>query len=248
MWPAVGDAHRAAHAEAALGEVEAVADGAADAVEGDPPDERVSTPPCRMKSSISRPTSLSAKAVTTAVRLPKQRRRPRATLYSPPPSQTRNLRAVRIASLAGIEAEHDLAERDDVERTFLCRPDGQAAHGSSPLPRRTASRAKRVTVAKSRAAISSSATIQLPPTAATDGSARYDAAFAALTPPVGIQRTPGNGPCSARRSATPPRHLGRKELEEVEAVIERRNHLGGRRDTGNDEHVQLPAALDDAGG
>jgi hypothetical protein len=43
------------------------------------------------------------------------------------------------------------------------------------------------------------------------------------------------------------RHLGRKELEEFEAMIECRDDLGGRRDTGNDEDVQLPAALDDAG-
>src|SRR5438874_2014556 len=55
----------------------------------------VSTPPWRIKSSIKWPTSLSAKAVQTAVRKPKQRRRPRATLYSPPPSQALNSRAVR---------------------------------------------------------------------------------------------------------------------------------------------------------
>src|SRR5881396_1175831 len=61
----------------------------------------VSTPPCRMKSSMSRPTSLSAKAVATAVLKPKQRRRPRATLYSPPPSQTLNSRAVRTRPSPG---------------------------------------------------------------------------------------------------------------------------------------------------
>src|SRR5436190_20282014 len=49
-----------------------------------------------MKSSSKRPTSFSAKAVATAVFKPKQRRSPRATLYSPPPSQTLNSRAVRI--------------------------------------------------------------------------------------------------------------------------------------------------------
>src|SRR6267142_858020 len=47
-----------------------------------------------MKSSINRPTSLSANAVQTAVLSPKHRRIPRATLYSPPPSQTLNSRAV----------------------------------------------------------------------------------------------------------------------------------------------------------
>src|SRR5438876_1690919 len=61
----------------------------------------VSTPPCRMKSSNSRPTSLSAKAVHTAVRKPKQRRSPRATLYSPPPSQALNSRAVRTRPSPG---------------------------------------------------------------------------------------------------------------------------------------------------
>ena len=61
----------------------------------------VSTPPCRIKSSISIPTSLSANAVITAVLRPKQRRRPRTTLYSPPPSHARKLLAVRILPSPG---------------------------------------------------------------------------------------------------------------------------------------------------
>src|SRR6266568_2999044 len=61
----------------------------------------VSTPPCRMKSSSNRPTSLSANAVQTAVFKPKQRRNPRATLYSPPPSQALNSRAVRTRPSPG---------------------------------------------------------------------------------------------------------------------------------------------------
>src|SRR5450432_2553242 len=52
----------------------------------------VSTPPCSIRSSTRRPTSLSASAVTMAVRCPKQRRSPRVTLYSPPPSHTWNAR------------------------------------------------------------------------------------------------------------------------------------------------------------
>src|SRR5207302_10669086 len=40
------------------------------------------------------PTGLSANADTSAVAIPKQRFNPRATLYSPPPSHTRNWRAV----------------------------------------------------------------------------------------------------------------------------------------------------------
>src|SRR5688500_17741898 len=54
-----------------------------------------------MKSSTRRPTSLSAKAVTTAVLRPKHLRRPRATLYSPPPSQALKLRAVRMRMSPG---------------------------------------------------------------------------------------------------------------------------------------------------
>src|SRR6266566_27090 len=54
-----------------------------------------------MKSSSKRPTSLSANAVQMAVLRPKQRRRPRATLYSPPPSQTLNSRAQRTRPSPG---------------------------------------------------------------------------------------------------------------------------------------------------
>ena len=61
----------------------------------------VSTPPWRMRSSMSRPMGLSASAVATVVRSRKQRRRPRATLYSPPPSQARNVRAVWMRSSPG---------------------------------------------------------------------------------------------------------------------------------------------------
>src|SRR6267154_4211140 len=49
-----------------------------------------------MRSWRSRPTGSSAKAVTTAVSKPKQRFSPRATLYSPPPSQTSNERVVAM--------------------------------------------------------------------------------------------------------------------------------------------------------
>ena len=44
---------------------------------------------------------LSASAVTMAVSNPKQRLRPRATLYSPPPSQARKWRVVEMRSSPG---------------------------------------------------------------------------------------------------------------------------------------------------
>ena len=61
----------------------------------------VSTPPCRIKSSIRCPISLSASALITAVFSPKHLRNPRATLYSPPPSQALNCRAVRTRPSPG---------------------------------------------------------------------------------------------------------------------------------------------------
>src|SRR5450830_1429098 len=61
----------------------------------------VSRPPVRMKSSTRRPISLSARAVTIAARSPNARRRPRATLYSPPPSQARKDLAVRMRPSPG---------------------------------------------------------------------------------------------------------------------------------------------------
>jgi hypothetical protein len=48
-----------------------------------------------MKSSTSQPRSLLGNAVTTVERLPQHLRMARATLYSPPPSQTWKLRALR---------------------------------------------------------------------------------------------------------------------------------------------------------
>src|SRR6266851_5882241 len=60
-----------------------------------------STPPWSIRSSSSRPTGLSASAVTMAVFNPKHRRNPRATLYSPPPSHTLKWRAVATRTSPG---------------------------------------------------------------------------------------------------------------------------------------------------
>ena len=77
---------------------------------------------------------------------------------------------------------------------------------------RTASCARRETLAKSPSRNSVRATIQLPPTAATVGRRRYTGALAALTPPVGMKRTCGNGPASARIVAAPPLASAGKNL------------------------------------
>ena len=72
---------------------------------------------------MSRPTGLSASAVTIAVRRPKQRRSPRATLYSPPPLPGLERPRRVDAALAGIEAEHHLAEAHEVEAALRGRAD-----------------------------------------------------------------------------------------------------------------------------
>src|SRR5262245_37217541 len=54
-----------------------------------------------MRSWTRRPTGLSTRAVTTAVSRPKQRFKPRATLYSPPPSHASKRRVVWIRPSPG---------------------------------------------------------------------------------------------------------------------------------------------------
>src|SRR4029079_14909732 len=61
----------------------------------------VSTPPCIMRSSTSQPRSLTGSAVTAVARLPQHLRMARATLYSPPPSHTWKLRALRTRPKPG---------------------------------------------------------------------------------------------------------------------------------------------------
>src|SRR6187399_2403336 len=61
----------------------------------------VSTPPCIMRSSTSQPRSLMGSAVTAVARLPQHLRMARATLYSPPPSHTWKLRALRTRPTPG---------------------------------------------------------------------------------------------------------------------------------------------------
>ena len=93
-------------------------------------------------------------------------------MYSPPPSQTLERAGVSDAPFAWIEAKHHLAERNEVEGAFLGWADRESAQGTAPSPRVTASRARRAMLSKSRAAIIDGATIQLPPTAATEGRLR----------------------------------------------------------------------------
>src|SRR6266850_1273857 len=83
-----------------------------------------------MKSSINRPTSLSAKAVQTAVLSPKHRRNPRATLYSPPPSHTLNSRAVLTRPSPG--SNRSMISPRAI-RSYLHEPEAFIFRAVSPL-------------------------------------------------------------------------------------------------------------------
>ena len=78
------------------------------------------------------------------------------------------------APLARVEAEHDLAERNDVEGTLRSWTEREAhacdrSAWRTPVTIPTASAASRLISAKRRCANSSRGVIQLPPTARTDG-------------------------------------------------------------------------------
>ena len=90
----------------------------------------VSTPPCRIKSSSNCPIGFFAKAVMTAVRMPKHRLSPRATLYSPPPSQARKVSSRVDTLLAGIKPQHDFSEADAIPLTAFRRFQNNRVHGS----------------------------------------------------------------------------------------------------------------------
>jgi len=81
---AVGDAHRAAHAEAALGEVQPLRVTRPTPSNGSHLMNSVSTP--LQNEILEQPAHVVVRERgADAVLRPKQRRRPRATLYSPPP-------------------------------------------------------------------------------------------------------------------------------------------------------------------
>ena len=165
--PAVGDADGAADAEAALGEVEPVAHLAPHAVVGDPAemcpldaalvDEVVDQPADgvvgerRHDRGAKTEAALEAAGdVVLAAPLP---RLERARRLDPP--------------LARVEAQHHLAERDEIEAALVGRAQGQErAH--RPLT----SRARRSISSNRPSRTSSGRTSQLPPHATTEGTAR----------------------------------------------------------------------------
>ena len=108
----------------------------------------VSTPPCRMKSSSRWPTSLSTKAVTTAVAQAEAAAQAAGDVVFAAAFPGGELAGGADAALAGIEAEHDFAERDDVVAALGGGADRSSVIGAScgrsaGLGRRRGRRARR---------------------------------------------------------------------------------------------------------
>ena len=231
VWPRSRAPDGAADAEAALGEVEPVAGGAADAVvRAARRRGAVSTPPWRIRSSTRRPTALSTSAVTTAVRSPKQRRRPRATLYSPPPSQTWKRAGGRDPPLAGVEPQHHLAERDDV-----VLHDGAPQATASAVSRRDLVAVARVEERRRDHP------------AAADREDRRQREVAGRVVPRRSRRSARSAPReTARRApraaARPPSGSAGKSFTASAGRREGARQLGGGGDPGHHRHARLEAA------
>ena len=199
----------------------------------------VSTPPWRMKSSTSRPTSLSTSAVTTAVRRPKQRRSPRATLYSPPPSQTWNERAFRIRPSPGSNRSITSPSATRSNRHSLWWPERER-HERHRAAIATASAVSRSIASKSPRRDQSGGDHP----AATD---RRHARHGKVGRQVGRGRPrrsarTGRRETGRRAPSRPGSHRAPRPgraSDSGEPVLERGDHLGRRRDAGHHRHAEL---------
>ena len=236
---AVGDADRAADAEAALGEVEPVADRRArcrrtgtqrmsDGVDAALQDEVLDqAADLVVGEARSRPPS--------AGRSTGAGRGPRCTRRRPP--RPGSVRAVRIRPSPG--SSRSMTSPSDDERRTGTRPAGRRrrlmpsrplADVDAPPLRRSGGDLARS--ARRRAA--PVATIQVPPTASDGRARRGSSARSAGRDPAGRHEphlAEGRGQ-SADSVGRPPSCLGREELDHVEAGVERGHDLGRRRDAG----------------
>ena len=196
-----------------------------------------STPPCSMRSSISRPTGLSASAVTIAVRRPKQRRSPRATLYSPPPSQTSKLRVVAMRRSPGSSRSitSPSATRSQRQASFARRFIGRA-----PPPRAPGARPRRSGARRAAGRRRASSRRTRGPTAGPGSRQRrrVDAA-GRHEPDVRIDGAHRLDEAGAAERA------GGEELDHVAAECSAMVDLGRRRGAGNEGQLELGARVDD---
>ena len=245
--PAVGNPEGSSHAEAALGEVESVSDVAAAAVGGNPANLR------RVDASLQDEVLEQPADVVVD-----ERGDDRCALAEAPAQPARDvvfaaafphLELARSTdpSHSRVEAEHDLAERDEVVRTVARRPDLELAHRLScrteknSLARQPRNGCK-VTGSDQRRSHH--------PTAADRRHRRQLEVRRGIRCAHAAGRDPANAgerPVQRTEKGYAADRLGREELEEIETLVECRDDLGRRRHTGNHEDAQLSAALDDAG-
>ncbi len=160
-------------AEAALDEIQAVADASPDAVVGEPCDVR------------GVDASLEDQVLEQAAdRIVGERRDDRGTEPEAPPKPARDVVLAaslgdrkrargRDATVARVEAEHDLAERHEVVAAVLCRSDREDAHAATATAASsTASLARRSISSNRCSSRSFRSQIQVPPHASTDGTSR----------------------------------------------------------------------------
>jgi hypothetical protein len=169
---AVRHAERSADAEAALGEVEPVADRSADAVVGCPANERGIDTPLEHEILDQPADVVVSESRDDRAAQPEAAAQAASNVVLSPALPDAEFARGAHAILAGIEAQHHLAERDNVVATIGCVAEGERAHEPASPAIRTASAESCVTVSNSPPRTSSGATIQLPPTAATYGRLR----------------------------------------------------------------------------
>ena len=152
-----------------------------------------------MRSSSSRPTGLSANAVTIAVRRPKQRRSPaRDVVLSA---------ALRDGERPGRGDPARRRDRSGASPRRARRGRTGTPHGGRSFMSRTsaeAARARRSISSKRPSRSSAGSQIHVPPQAATDGSAQVLGEVVGLTPPVGTNLRSGKTGLTALTNAGPP--------------------------------------------
>src|SRR5664280_1368679 len=224
----------------------------------------VSRPPVRMKSSTRRPISLSASDVTIAARWPNARRRPRATLYSPPPSQARKDLAVRMRPSPGsrrsITSPRDTASKRHadagrmlrsaivkllrlVSRSVVVRRGSAFGEGEGDGVGRQRPDTGKVA--------GLDAIARNHPGTPDRGDRRNGQVLSQVprTDSAGGHKLDAAERCSDRSDrGRPTGGPGREELDSAHAELERGLDLGRRDGTGKGEHAVLVAALDDCAG
>ena len=209
---------RSADAEAALGEVQPVADRAGRRRRnGTHWMKRGSTPPCRMRSSTRRPTSLSHERGDDRGPQPEAPAQPAGDVVLaaalPDPERARGA----DAPLAGVEAQHDLAQRHQ-RRSGTPRRAGTPASPCRPPRARaattaSAAAAQRGDLVEAPLAHQRRRRHQLPPTASTAGRGQVGGQVRRRrSRRSGRSAAAGTGRRARRSSAAPPSGSAGKNL------------------------------------